>query len=172
MKKVLGFVVTLAVIGYAVFTEFRSDQVVDYNDRVVDLLGESQMPFEPFWEVLQPWFEGGQIVHADLAGTIDTIQSEHDRVLTELSTIEVPGSEECQSFHAAVMRYIEMDAEIIAAYRQVSDFVAAHNPTSLEADYDQVSLLVDGLHNAQEVVFQEVLDLQGALAEAHDLELR
>jgi hypothetical protein len=172
MKKALLLVLVLAGVGFGLFQSYSQEQVVEFNDALVDLLAESQQPFEPFWEALLPWTSGEKVDPAQLEDLLTKIESSHNTAMNELAALEIPGKALCDDYFAAVRDYITIDGELIVAYRDLVDYVGSHNPAKSEADLNYISELVDPLNERQELAFTRAQEVQADLAKKHDFELQ
>ncbi len=147
-------------------------EVIQFNDFLARQLQEARKPFEPFWETIAPWYAGNRIERKAVKEAFHQLDKEHLKVLNAVLECPVPAETLCQEFHQAVIDYLSVDREIIAAYHGALRFMLDHNPASRRKDVDHVVTLVNPIIARQEPYLRRISVLQVRLAQAHGFNLR
>lgn len=173
-----SLVVRLAIIGIVVFGGILyrvffvdSNEVIGYNDELVDMVQRSDQRFVPIGEHLDTYASGGGVDLASMgraqSSLVKGIRDDRER----LSSMTVPDSDLCRRFHDACVRYVENSLALAEKYK----FVIAHineNPDPSDESVAFVHGLIADLLEKDEKLFEEVLSAQRAMAEKYDLQLQ
>ena len=173
MKKLILAPLILCVLCISCVEARKADEsVIAFNDRLVERLKVSQAPFEKWWETLAPWYAGERLERAVVEKNFAELRQTHQRIYAELLELEVPEKEVCEDFYDAVMAYLAVDREIIAAYEGALKYIFANNPAANKRDISYVNGAVDPVLARQEAILERIALLQEKPAETHGLTLR
>ena len=163
-----GVVIVIAVL-VSIFT-VSSDEVGNWNDKVIDI----QLQFSTEWQVFEPsftpWFDGKKIEDGKIDGAFATYEKDIKQTAGELKRATPPDDETCKAFHAAIMDYADIQVTHLADYRKLVDAMKATNPGT-EEEIDKVATAMEALADKESILFDVIGAKQNVMASEHGLRL-
>jgi len=170
MRNLLWIIiVAVSAIGYWYWGNIQ-DEVISYNDGVIDLLDEAKQPYEGYLNHLNKYYEGEIVDLEKMHEALDVLDSGHRNVVMKTGQIDVPDFEECNVFHQAFIQYLDNSSEIIAAYDAITNYIESHNPAT-EVDTDEIDLVLSDLLAKDNSLFVGITDAQNVMAKKFNFEL-
>jgi hypothetical protein len=170
MKNLLWIIIVVASAVWFWYWGNIQDEVITYNDSVVDLLDKDNLPYEGYLNHLNKYFEGGTVDIVKMREALDVINSTHRGIIIKTGQISVPDHEECSIFHQAFMKYLDNSSEIIAKYDELTNYIESHNPGT-EVDVDEVDLAISPLLAKDKELFTAITEAQSVMAREFKFEM-
>jgi len=168
-RKVIIPVVILIGVLVAVFS-ISPEDVVDFNDAMVDAAVAVDKAFAPIQEVINPYYEG-EVVDF---GKAEAARKKLLGVLTaqeaEIENTSVPDDDLCREFKAAVKAYVSNSRAIVDVYAKIIAYIKEHNPGT-EEDGLAIDALFGDLLAKDEALFEKVGAVQKRMTAKHDITL-
>ena len=162
-------VVIIGVMGYKAFF-VDSDEVVRFNDRLVDMIGRYDAKFTQFGSYVEAYSNGDKVDVAQMTATNERLAKSVKSDRDVLKFMTVPDDEVCKEFHAACAAYVENSVKFLEANGKIIDHVSEHNPAG-EGDSEVVNALLAEPIADDERLFDAVTMCQRKMAERFDFKL-
>ena len=169
LRIALIVVVAGGIVGYRILF-VDTDEVIGFNDTVVDVVEKADAGFHPFVAELEKYSEGGSVDVEMLTQIRDSLESNLTRNRNRLQSVEIPEDEICQGFHAACVAYVDNSMTIAEKYKEVIEYISAHNPGDKE-NSDAVDELLDDLITKDQELLQAIGQHQEKMAKEFDIKL-
>ena len=147
-----------------------TDEVIGFNDTLVDVVAASDENFSATGNYLDQYYAGEEIDVAALKSARDQLESNVRKDLQILSEVTVPEDEVCVRFHGDAVRYIENSLKMTESYAEAIDYISVHNPGT-EADWEVVDKILETVIASDEICFSAVSHSQQAMAEKYNFDL-
>lgn len=145
------------------------DEVISYNDGVIDLLDEANLHYEGYLNHLNKYYDGETVDIEKMREALAVLDSSHRNVIIKTGQVNIPDHEECNLFHQAFIKYLDNSSEIIARYDEVTSYIESHNPGT-EVDIE-VDLAINPLLEKDNELFAGITDAQNVMAKKFDFDL-
>jgi hypothetical protein len=164
MKNVLWIVV--AAVIFAAYTYFSKiqDEIITFNDAVIDLLEQDEESFSSFVNYLKKYYGYEEIDVKQMNIVLDTLSENHQSIVDKTTRIIIPDYDVCREFHAVVMKFMDNDANIIIVYTDIIKYIGANNPGT-EADLYEIANMLDPYLELNESIFNEVEVAQKSMSD-------
>ena len=170
MKNLLWIIIVAVSMVWFWYWGNIQDEVIAYNDGVIDLLDEDNLPYEGYLNHLNKYYEGETVDITEMRDALDVIDSTHRNVIIKTGQINIPDHEECNLFHQAFINYLDNSTEIIARYDELTDYIESHNPGT-EVDVDEVDLAIKPLLARDDELFANIAEAQNVMAKEFNFEM-
>jgi len=170
MKNLFWIIIVAASAVWFWYWGNIQDEVITYNDSVVDLLDKDGLSYEGYLNHLNKYYEGGTVDILKMREALDALDSTHREIIIKSGQISVPDHEECTFFHQAFMKYLANSSEIIAKYDELTNYIESHNPGT-EVDVDEVDLAVSPLLTKDNELFTTITEAQKVMAKKFKFEM-
>jgi len=170
MKNLLWIIIVAVSVVWFWYWGNIQDEVIAYNDAVIDLLDEDNLPYEGYLNHLNKYYEGETVDITEMRDALDVIDSTHRNVIMKTGQINIPDHEECNLFHQAFIKYLDNSTEIIARYDELTDYIESHNPGT-EVDVDEVDLALRPLLEKDNKLFSGIAEAQNVMAKEFNFEM-
>lgn len=145
------------------------DEVISYNDGVIDLLDEANLHYEGYLNHLNKYYDGETVDIEKMREALAVLDSSHRNVIIKTGQVNIPDHEECNLFHQAFIKYLDNSSEIIARYDEVTSYIESHNPGT-EVDIE-VDLAINPLLEKDNELFAGITDAQNVMDKKFDFDL-
>ena len=170
MKNLLWiFIVAASVIWYWYWGNIQ-DEVIAYNDGVIDLLDEANLHYEVYLNHLNKYYDGEKVDIGEMREALDVLDSTHRNVIIKTGQLNIPDHEECNVFHQAFIKYLDNSSEIIARYDEITSYIESRNPAT-EGDVEEVDLVINPLLEKDNNLFTGITDAQNVMAKKFKFDL-
>ena len=170
MKNLLWLIIVVAsAIGYWYWGNIQ-DEVISYNDVVIDLLDDDNIHYEGVVNHLNQYYDGETVDIEKMREAINVLDSSHRDIITKTGQINVPDYEECNNFQKAFVQFMDNSSNIITAYDGITNYIESHNPAT-ETDLDEVGTALNDLLAKDNELFVGINDAQKVMAEKFKFEL-
>lgn len=170
MKNLLWIiVVVVSAIGYWYWGNTQ-DEVIAYNDGVIELLAEDNRHYAGVVNHLEQYYAGETVDVEKMREALNTLDSTHRDVIIKTGQITVPDYETCNVFHTAFVNFLDNSTGIIAAYDVITNHIESHNPGS-EVDLEEIDVTLNSLLAKDEELFTEITDAQILMAKKFKFDL-
>lgn len=159
MKTLLWIIIVAASVVWFWYWGNIQDEVITYNDSVVDLLDNDNLPYE-----------GETVDIVKMREALDVLDSSHREIMIKTGQINTPDHEECAFFHQAFINYLDNSSEIIAKYDELTNYIESHNPGT-EVDVDEVDLAISPLLAKDNELFTAITEAQKVMAKKFKFEM-
>ncbi len=170
MKNLLWIIIVAVSVVWFWYWGNIQDEVIAYNDGVIDLLDEDNLPYEGYLNHLNKYYEGEAVDITEMRDALDVIDSTHRNVIMKTGQINIPDHEECNLFHQAFIKYLDNSTEIIAKYDELTSYIESHNPGT-EVDVDEVDLAITPLLARDNELFANIAEAQNVMAKEFNFEM-
>lgn len=170
MKNLLWIVIIAASVVWYWYWGNIQDEVIAYNDSVVDLLDKDNLPYQGYLNHLSKYYEGEAVDIVRMRESLDVLDSTHRGIIIKAGQINIPDHEECILFHQAFIKYLDNSSEIIASYDELTDYIESHNPGT-EVDVDDVDLAISSLLAKDNKLMTAITEAQNAMAKEFKFEM-
>jgi hypothetical protein len=170
MKNLLWIIIVAASAVWFWYWGNIQDEVITYNDSVVDLLDKDGLSYEGYLNHLNKYYEGGTVDIVKMREALDALDSTHRGIIIKTGQISVPDHEECTFFHQAFIKYLANSSEIIAKYDELTNYIESHNPGT-EVDVDEVYLAISSLLAKDKEFFTAIAEAQMVMAKKFKFEM-
>ncbi len=167
-----GIVILILVlgVGYKIFF-VDSDEVINFNNTLVELSEKSDEKYKPFNEMFAAYYDEKEIDIKKLSDLRDTLESELSNDLQSIKDLQVPDDELCKDFHKEFVAYHKNSVEIARKYTEVLAYAAKHNPPA-EKDVEAVDKILKGPQEIEDLILKNIEELQERMAKKFDLEIQ
>jgi len=171
MRTVFSIIFFAAIIGAGWYVNDRQNKVIEFNDRIVELLTQTNNYFDGYITHLDKYYAGNEIDAVQMRTELDKLGKNAGSAMVAAGQITVPDHQECRKFHNVYIKYLEYNNEIITAYGTVMDYIATHNPGT-ENNFLAIEKILGPFITGDDTLFQEIVITQVELAEKFDFELK
>ena len=170
MKNLLWIIIVAVSVVWFWYWGNVQDEVIAYNDGVIDLLDEDNFPYEGYLNHLNIYYEGETVDIAEMRAALGILDSTHRNIIIIAGQINIPDHEECILFHQAFIKYLDNSTEIIARYNELTSYIESHNPGT-EVDVDEVDLALMPLLEKDNKLFSGIAEAQNVMAKEFNFEM-
>ncbi len=170
MKNLLWIIIVAASVVWFWYWDNIQDEMITYNDSVVDLLDKDNLPYEGYLNHLNKYYEGETVDRVKMREALDVLDSSHREIMIKTGQINTPDHEECAFFHQAFINYLDNSSEIIAKYDELTNYIESHNPGT-EVDVDEVDLAISPLLAKDNELFTAITEAQSVMAKEFKFEM-
>ena len=171
MRTILGVLFFAVIIGMGWYINDRQNKVIEFNERIVDLLTKTSGYFDDYTYHLDKYYEGAEVDLAQMKIELNKLGKNADSVMAAAKQVAVPDHPQCREFYAASMKYLEYNNDITAAYDDIITYIASHNPGT-ENDFAAVDTIMEPIINTDDTLFLEVTATQEDMAKKFDFDLK
>ena len=170
MKQGLGIIGFIVIMGIGALFGGKTDEVLKYNDAMVDLIDGMNQSFDPFLATVGPYHDGEEVDIDEMDTELEKLVASVKMYKDQIKQLEVPEEPVCTNFHQACLSYINNAQEICVKYDEMVDYMADNNPAT-QADMAAAEAIVDPLAQRDEQLFQKVISSQETMARKFNFEL-
>ncbi|MBN1672488.1 MAG: hypothetical protein JXR37_15715 [Kiritimatiellae bacterium] len=170
IRLVIAAVVVAGVVGYRLLF-VDTDEVVRFNDKLVDMVAQADKRFETLGGNLRQYSMGQAVDVAQMSQARDNVEKKVRQDLTALQQAKVPDNALCKEFHTTCVQYVENSISVAETYKDVIAHIAAHNPGE-QTDRDTVDGLLAEVIAKDQALFKAVGVAQKKLATKFDFKLK
>lgn len=171
MRILFGVVLFVVIIGAGWYLYDRQNKVIEFNERIVELMVEINTYFDGYINHLDKYHEGEEVDTVQMRTELNNLRLNSESAMTRVQQIAVPDDPECKEFYSAFTKYLEYNSKIIAAYDTVTNYIESHNPGT-EEDFIEIDIILDPFIAGDDSLFQEIVTTQEDMAEKFDFELQ
>ena len=170
MKNLLWIIIVAVPVVWFWYWGNIQDEVITYNDSVVDLLDKDNFAYEGYLNYLNKYYEGEAVDIVKMREALDMLDSTHRGNIIKTGQIDIPDHEECILFHQAFINYLDNSSEIIASYDELTNYIESHNPGT-EVDVDEVDLAISPLLAKDNELLTAITEAQSIMAKEFKFEM-
>ncbi|MBM2830529.1 MAG: hypothetical protein HW411_1319 [Gammaproteobacteria bacterium] len=148
MRTILGVIFFAAIIGAGWYINDRQNKVLEFNDRIVELLTQTNNYFDGYVTHLDKYYAGNEIDAVQMRTELDKLGKNAGSAMVAARQITVPDRQECRM-----------------------DYIDTHNPGT-ENNFLAIDKILEPFITGDDALFQEIVITQEEMAEKFDFELK
>ncbi|MDP6543866.1 MAG: hypothetical protein QGH60_07725 [Phycisphaerae bacterium] len=162
-------VIILGTVGYKLFF-VDSDEVRNFNDRLVDMIERSNLRFEGLTDFIDQYTDGKKVNVEAMSPQRERLAESIRTDLKLLKRTTVPDDELCKNLHRTCVAYIRNSRDIADKYQEVFAYISQHNPGNA-ADFDVFLKPITPLLEKDEQLLEAAIAAQEKLVKKFGLKI-
>ncbi len=169
LPRIIISIVILAGIGIFSLINSGSDNVLNYNDKIVDLLTAMDNSFTNYVSEFDKYYERKAVDVELLDREANKIKEVTDRTKNDVLNINVPDYDICREFHRVALNYIENRIDFYEVYFELNEYIKIYSPSEMH-DLQYVDNKLDPRYIERDIIIDELIVVQERMADQFDFE--
>ena len=170
MKRGIIFGVMIAIGAIVSFFTISGKDVGKFNDKLVDMVSDSNQRFTAIFATLDDYKGGQEIDVQRLKEQAAELGKNIEADNASVASLEVPDCDLCRRFHGSVNQYLAINKEYVVELDRVASYIAEHNPGK-DADFQAVDEMLADEYAKEQQQLGLVSEQQAQMAKKYRLKL-
>lgn len=170
MKRGIIFGVVLLIGAIVSMFTVSGKDVGKFNDKLVDMVGDSNDRFTAIFATLDEYKSGKKIDVQRFENQTAELSKGVDNDNASIAALKVPDCDLCREFHGSVIDYLAVNQEYVTELGKVASYIGNHNPGNA-ADFAAVDAMLADEGEKEERLLGNVTDQQARMAKKYRLTL-